>query len=268
MTEHVPQFQTDQKKNESVEKKLDHFPDRASLQPRSKAREFGDSPTMIQACRYHRQHAGNLQFLRQQIRGKRGEQRDRDLDRRIFNRFEDSERQPADDQSDGDATEHDPQKLSSGMMEGERARGQRGNRKTKRNQSGGIIDQAFAFDHGHNPAGNPQVLRNGGGGDSVRRGNDCAQNETRRQRKVRQQIMREITDRYRRTQHQANRQQQNRPQVEVEIAPGRENRRGIKERRQKKEKHQLWIQSDCWQTGNERDRQAANHQQDGVRNRE
>ena len=53
------------------------------------------------------------------------------------------------------------------------------------------------------------------------------------------------------SQHQADREQQDRAKVGTEFAPRGQPRRRVDERWQKEKEDQLWIQFDVWQAGNE-----------------
>lgn len=71
-------------------------------------------------------------------------------------------------------------------------------------------------------------------------------------------------DRDRDEQHQADREQRDRPEVGAEITPRGEQRCGKQERRQEEKKDQFRIQPDFWNFGNEADQQSADEEQDGI----
>ena len=65
--------------------------------------------------------------------------------------------------------------------------------------------------------------------------------------------------------HAAEREQRDRPQVEAELAPAHRHAGRIDQRRQQHQQHELRRELDRRQAGNERQRDAGDHQQDRRR---
>ena len=124
---------------------------------------------------------------------------------------------PADRQPDSDsagAHQHEcPDRLTG--REAARHRGGQGN--PKRNQAGGVIEQALALEHGHDAARHWQSSEDCGRGHGVRRRDDGAQRERHRPVEARDGRVNDCRDHDGRGHHQADRERQNRARMGAEV---------------------------------------------------
>jgi len=145
---------------------------------------------------------------------------------------------------------------------------QQANAELQRQQSAGIVQQALAFQHVHQPPRQSQAAGDGGGGDGVGRRDNGAQHQPDPPIEARQQPLPRFGDPDNGESHQAKGQENNADQVEGELPPGSEPRRAVKQRRQNDEKHQVGIEANFRNPGKEAQQKTGNHQDDRIGDRQ
>ncbi len=131
-------------------------------------------------------------------------------------------------------------------------------------QRGGVIGEPFAFEHDQKAARQAEPPRDRERRDHVRRRHDRAEHESDAPRPA-EQIVQRGRDRDGREHHRAEGEQRDRPQIEAEFAPAHRHAGRIDQRRQQHQQHQIRRKFDRRQAGNERKRDAGDHQQDRRR---
>ena len=194
-------------------------------------------------------------------------QRQGDLDPRIACPVTQPQRQPADADSPDDLADHDERERAGRLAERERAGGNRGNCEAVKDQCGGIVGEAFAFEHDDQSPRHTEPPRDGEGRHHVRRRDDRAKQE-RHAPLPAEQIMQCDGDRAGGEHHAAECQQCDGPEVEAELAPAHRDAGRVDQRRQDDEQHDLRCQLDAWQARDERQRNARDHQEDRRRDLE
>ena len=123
------------------------------------------------------------------------------------------------------------------LPHGDRAAGRR-DRHAQRDDRGGVVDQALALQDRHDAPRQPDPAGDRRGRDGVRRRDDRAERECRRPLD-RQDRMHEHRDPGGGEQHQPDAEQGDRPPVRPEVDQRRPDGRGVEQRRQQADQHDL-----------------------------
>ena len=142
---------------------------------------------------------------------------------------------------------------------GDRERG------AERDQCGRVVEQRLALEDRHDPAGQPDPAADRGRGDGVRRRDDGADREGDRPRDAGQQQVRHQPDPERRERDQPDREQQDRPPVGLEVDQRGALRRGVQQRRQQPEQHDVLGELDLRHARDVRRHDADDDQQERRR---
>ena len=172
--------------------------------------------------------------------------------------------EPADGEAPDDLAHDDGGEGAGCFAEGEAAGTDRDDREAVEDQRGGIVGDAFAFQHQQEPARQPQPARERERCDRVGRRYDRAEQKADRPGQP-DHVMRRHRDGAGGEYHCAEGEQENRPQVETEFPPAHGDGGGIEQGRQDHQQHQLGREFDAGQAGNEREADARDHQQNGGR---
>ena len=115
----------------------------------------------------------------------------------------------------------------------------RGDRGAQRDQRGGVVEQRLPLEDRHDPARDADAPRDRGGRDGVRRGDDGTEREGGRPGDGRDHVVGHDRDADGGERHQADREQQDRPAVGVEVDQRGLQRRGVEQRREQPDEHHL-----------------------------
>jgi hypothetical protein len=96
--------------------------------------------------------------------------------------------EPAQANAVGNLSDHDEGKLSRGLREREHAAADRGDGKTVKDQRGGVVGEAFPFEHDDEPARNAQPANDGERRNRIRRRHNGAEHESDRKRHAEQPV--------------------------------------------------------------------------------
>jgi hypothetical protein len=151
------------------------------------------------------------------------------------------------------------------VLEAERARQRGGDREAEQHEAGRIVQQALAFEQHHQPARQRDALEHRLRGDRVGRRHDRAEREARGPRQRRHDPVHGVADRERRERDRADREQQDAADVALEFLPDGEICAVHQQRRQEHQQHELRVEVDGRQAGDERDADAAHQQRGGRR---
>ena len=200
-----------------------------------------------------------------QVGRERGDQGDEDLDRRVVEAREQDVDDRADDKPDEDATDRDRHERDDGVAEAERAGGGRGDREAVGDDRRRVVEEALALKHGDQPLRKAQPVSDRCRRDGVGRRYDRAQRDGGRERHARHQPRNDHGHGERGREHQAQRQQRDRPSLPPQLA-----RRGHvasreQDRRQKQEQDDLRLELDPGKAGHEGDDEPAEDHEDRVR---
>ena len=173
------------------------------------------------------------------------------------------ESQPIAD-AEQDLADDDDREGAGGLRQREQPGRNGGDREPVEDQRRGVVGKPFALEHHEDPARHAQFPGNRERRHHVRRGDDRPQQEADAPGQP-DQVMRRGRDRERREDHAADRQQDDRAQVEFELAPAHGDARRIDQRRQHHQQHQFGRQFHRRHARHEGERDAGEHQQDGRR---
>jgi hypothetical protein len=191
--------------------------------------------------------------------------RQQHLDERIAEETVDGDKHACEQYADRDAADRYEHELDRGVEERERARERRRHGKFVEHQARGVVHQALALEHGHDAARHAELRQDRGRRHRVRRRHDGAEREGHRPRHLRNEEPHGRGDHQHGDDHQANREQPDRPQVRLEVAPRGEQRRLIQDGRQHQHEQILGVELQLRQLRDEAERPAAEHQRDGIR---
>ena len=140
----------------------------------------------------------------------------------------------------------------------------RHDREAIENERGGVVGEAFALQHHENAPRQRQPPRDGERRHHVGRRDDGAEHEGHAPLPA-EQVMQGGGDRAGGEHDAAEGEQRDRAEVEAEFAPAHRHAGRIDQRRQQHQQHQFRRELDRRQPGNERQRNARDHQQDRRR---
>ena len=109
-------------------------------------------------------------------------------------------------------------------------------------QSGRVVHEALAFEDGHQMPGYVEPRQDGGRRDRIRRGDDRPQNKARGPRDRWHHQLERRADGERGGDDQANGQQADGADVGLEVAPGRQQRRLVENRRQNDDQNDFRVE--------------------------
>jgi hypothetical protein len=166
-----------------------------------------------------------------------------------------------DDEADKHAARRDEDELNDRRGNRKFARRNGVQRQREQHERRRVIDDAFALDDGDHAARRAQFLHDGDRGGGVGRGENRPQDHRGRPGQGGDQPMRDGADRRHRRQHEADRQNEDRPQALAKLRP-RQMQRGLVENwRQQDSEDDFRRDPDLWQLRNEGERRAADDQQ-------
>ena len=150
------------------------------------------------------------------------------------------------------------------FVQRERAGRDRDHREAVEDQRGGVVGKAFALEHDQDAAGNAEPAHDRERRHRVRGRHDRSQQETDVPGQP-DQVMRRDGDGRGREDHAADREQGDRAQIMLELAPAHRDARRIDQGRQHQKQHHFRRQFDRGHARHEGERDAGQHQQDRGR---
>ena len=117
-------------------------------------------------------------------------------------------------------------------------------RRTQGDESRGVVEQRLALEDGDDPSRQADPAGDRGGGDGVRRGDDGADGDRDRPRDARHDEVDERADAEACEDDEADRQEEDRAPVGVEVDQRGLDRGGVEQRRQQAEQHDLGLEVD------------------------
>ena len=225
----------------------------------------GERQPEVDAGRHRGQDRRDAERLGRQVGEVRRDQRDRDLRRRVVQRLA----QPGDDVADGDADrdaddrveDEAPARLGQREAPGDRGR----DRELVGDERRRVVDQRLALDDRHvaprgaDPRGDRR-RRDGIGGR-----HDGAQHEGRLPRHAVDELVGDERHAHHREDHEADGEQADLAEVVAQLAQRGEEGRGVEQRRQDDDEHDVGVELDVGDAGDEAQRRAADHEQDRIR---
>jgi hypothetical protein len=258
------ELQSDQHEQQRVEQEGQDRPHRVARHPLPCAGDLGRAPADVDADRHGREHARRAHALGRHVGRVAREDRDRDLHGRVVEPLADLRDHPPDREADGDPAGRAEHELQPGLRQRERA-ADRADRHAVDHQRSAVVDQALALDDRVQAAREPEPPADLDRGQRVRRRDDRPEREGRRPRQPVDQRVRHDRDRARRRDHEPDRHQGDRAQVVLEVAQAREERGAVEQRRQEDHEHELRLELDVRQAGDEAHHEPAEHEQDRIR---
>ena len=172
-------------------------------------------------------------------KGKEGRQdREQDLDQGLVYPPPQAQHCPADTDAPQDFADEDGGKHFCRLTYGEDSQANGSHGETIKDQRRGIVCQSFAFEHNKYTTWYLHSARDGEGGNGIGRRNDGAQYQAHRPRKTHEPMGRG-SNRERCKHDAANGEKRNRAEIEPELAPVHLESRGVDNRRQHKQEHDL-----------------------------
>ncbi len=192
------------------------------------------------------------------------DQRQRDLDLRIACAMPGAERKPTDGGAEQQFDDDDGRERAGRLRQREHAGRNRYHCEAIEDQRGGVVGEAFAFQHDENPARHAELAGDRQRRHHVGRCDDGPQQEADAPGQA-DQVMRGGRDRAGGEDHAADRQQDDRSEVGSEFAPTHGDAGRIDQRRQHHQQHQFGRQLQRRHSRHEGQRDAGEQQQDGGR---
>ena len=258
------QLQADEHEHQTVEEEHQQVPHRTRDDACLGRDDLRRVTPAHQPRSHHRKHARHMHRLRQDIGHVRHRQSRQHFDKNIAKAAVNRHEQHRHRDTDGDAAGRHSDKLHTGVDQRKRARHHCRHRELVDHQARGVVDQTLAFENGHHAARYVQARQNGGGRHRVRRRDDGPEHECRRPRHIRHQHLERGPDRKRGDDYQANGQQADRADIDLEIAPRRQQRRLIQDGRQHQRQDKLRVQWQFRQIRHEPQRAATDDQRDRI----
>ena len=259
------QLQADQPEQQGVEHEGEDLPDGVALQPRLHGRQLGRVPAHVDAYRDHRQHGGDAGCLRRQEGEVARQQRDRDLGRRVVDASADLPQDVADRETDRHSPDDVHREAPGRVPEREASRHHGGDGEAVGDERGRVVDQALALDQRHEPARDAEAR-----GDRRRRHriggcDDGADHEADGPGEAADQGVAHRSHREHRREHEAQGEQRDGPRIGAQVAQRGEEGGRVEQRRQEADEHDVRPQRVVRDARDEPDREAAEHEQDRVR---
>ena len=264
LIEDRPQLQADEPEQERVQQEVEDRPEAFALQPRVDRRQLGRVPAHVDAGGDDGEHARDADRGRGQEDHVPGEERDRDLERRVVDPVADEADRAAEHETDRDPAEHGPDEVARRVQERERARDHGHGREPEEDERGSVVDEALALDDRDRAARNAEAAGDRRRGERVGRRDDRAEHEAHGPREADHVVSRD-RDHHHRQRHEPDREQRDRPQVALQVAQTGVERGRIEERRQDPEDDRVGRKGHRRHERDEPEREPADDQQDRVR---
>ena len=262
--DHRRQLEPDEDEQRRVQQEGDDLPDGEVLDARRRRGQPRGQASHVDADGDRSQHAGYPDRLRREVGEVGGEERDRDLDRRVVQTRANPGDDGADRDADGDPAGDRHDELAARLERAEAARDHRGDRELVGHERGAVVDQALALDDRHRPSGHTEAASDRRGGDRVRGGDDRAEHEGFRPAKVERLVSDHRDDDHRR-EHEADRQERDRADGALQLAQRREEGGRVEQRGEQDEQDELRLELDVRHLRDERQTQPPDHHQDRIR---
>ena len=196
----------------------------SALEARLRRDQLRGPPAQVDAGGDRRQHAGEAELVRGDERRVGGEQRDRDLGRRVVEPAPDLGDHEADHQPDRDPAGGRAHELEPRVERREAAAHRGGHGHPVGHERGRVVHEALALDDVHEPARGAELAHDRRGGHRIGRRDDRAEREGQRPREP-DRLVPDHGDGPDRHEHQADRRHRDRAQVGCAARAGPRRRR-------------------------------------------
>ena len=174
--------------------------------------------------------------------------------------------EPPDDEPDRDATSRADDEEPAGVVRGERSVTTAPTATRYSDEPGPVVHEALALDDRHELSRYAQPARDRRGRERIGRGDDRAKHERAPPREVVDERVCDHGHAGGRDGDEADGQQPDRSRGRPQLAKGREEGRAVEERREDAEEDELGVELELRHAGDDPDREAAEDEQDRVRN--
>ena len=259
------QLEADEHEEHGVEDEDEDLPHREGLDPGGRRDELRRVPAEVDAGGHRGQDRRDAERLGRQVGEVRRDERDRDLRRGVVERLAQRRDDVADGDADRDADDRveDEAPARLGHREAPADRGR--HRELVGDEGRRVVDQRLAFDDRHVAARGADARGDRRRRDGIGRRHDGAQHERRLPRHAVDDLVGDDGHAEHREDHEADREQADLAQVVAQLAQRGEEGRGVEQRRQDDDQHDVGVELHVGDAGDEAQRRAADHEQDRIR---
>jgi hypothetical protein len=261
----VGKLKTEEDENKTFNGEGKRLPNGPSLDTDGGGEKFGALAAEIEATGYNREDSGGVSGFSGQVGSVRRENADDDFNGSVVDAplepFDYEAEKIADHEAGSDEI-GEPQSASGEC--GRTAVDDHGDGEFEGEEACGVVDEAFAFEDVDNRLREADALGYRGGGDGIGGGDDSAECETETPVESAEQPVGGRRDTSNGEGYESEGKKENADQVEFEIAPRGKPRGAVEERRKNDEEHEIGIERDTGNAGNEAEKKAGNDEDDGI----
>src|SRR5579862_3640980 len=172
-------LQADEDEDKSVEDEGEGFPDGPRSDTHGGREEMGAAAGKEQSATDDGEDSGGVDGLRGEIGGIRDEDADGDFDRAVVDAALEVVDDPSDDEADHDASGGEPNKSKHASGHGgDAVVNEDADGELESEETGGVVDEAFAFEDVDDAFGQSDAAGDGSGGDGGSGGDDSSEDKT------------------------------------------------------------------------------------------
>ena len=224
-------LQAGEQEDDAFDEVDQHVPYEEALQPRGGGDETRAVPAHPKASDDGCEYARAAQRVRHPEGDEGGEKGDDDFDMRIAHPAAHTQRAPARGDPPGEFAGNDGCETAQGFSQGKLPAGDGCHGEAEQDESGRVVDQAFALQNGEDAAWHGEASHDGHGGDSVGRGHNRAEHEADGERHAEQDVHGD-SDRGGGGEHTADGEHEDGGEVRPETAPAHADARAVEQGRQ------------------------------------